>query len=280
MVTGASGLFGQSLTRQLLLEGKPVRILLRDMYSPGFEGLTVEKVHGSITDLDTLLTAFEGIDTVFHSAGLPSNLPGMYEHLYHVNVRGTENVIEACRARGVKHLVFIANFQALVGNAIVGMIDESFPFRVDHARTEYGRTMAIACQRVEQAHERGLSTTIILPSYQIGPYDYKLSVLGRFIWDFARGRVPVLVHGGIEIIDTRDLASITATVAREGKTGERYLVSSGLIEVEELTHWLEAVSGKDAPRHYLPQWAMYPAALFMEAQYCLHGDQPVLIVQD
>jgi len=276
VVTGASGLFGQALTRQLLLDGKPVRILLRDMFSPGFEGLGVEKVQGSVTDLDSLVRAFNGIDVVYHTASMPSNLPGMYDHLYHVNVRGTENVIAACKTCGVRQLVFIASYQALGLPANGEILTESAGFNPEKKQTDYGKTMSIACRAVEQANSGTLATAIILPTYQLGPFDYKLAVLGRFIWDFARSRVPFLIRGGFEIVDTRDVASFALSVSNAGVFGESFLVSSGFIGVDELAHWLEAMSGRDVPSGYLPAWLMYPAALFMEMQYRVYGDQPIL----
>lgn len=279
LLTGASGLLGQALTRQLLLDGKPLRLLLRDLDSPGFEGLPVERVQGNVTDPDSLIHAFKNIETVYHTAALPTNLPGMYDHLYHVNVQGTRNVIEACRACGVRNLVYVANFQAIGPRAHpqhLEPIREDFGFGHERALSDFGRTMAFACELVAAAHNASLNTMILLPSYQLGPFDYKLALLGRFIWDFSRGRVPVLTHGGFEVIDTRDVANAAVQATARGVWGNSYLLSNCFLKVEEFIHWLEAMSGRDAPRLFLPKPILYPVALFMEVQYRLHGEQPIL----
>jgi dihydroflavonol-4-reductase len=277
LITGASGILGQALTRQLVLEGKPVRILLRDMDSPGFEGLNVQRVEGNVRDLESLEQAFDGVETVYHTAALPSNLPGMYDDLYQVNVQGTRNVIAACRVKGVAKLVYVTNFQALGRPKSPDKVcRESDGFIPERAYNSYGKTMAFACQAVSAAHDQNLSTMILLPSFQIGPHDYKLSLLGRFWWDYARGRVAVLVNGGFEMIDTRDAAAAIVRASQKGRWGESYLLSSGYIKVPDFINWLEALSGRDSPRLYLPNWLLWPAAAFMEWRYKLRSEQPVL----
>lgn len=239
----------------------------------------MERFQGNVTDQASLLSAFTGIETVFHTAALPTNLPGMYDHLYHVNVQGTRNVIEACKSCGVKNLVYVANFQAIGPKPHPHHkepIREDFGFAHEHALSDFGRTMAFACELVASAHSANLNTLILLPSYQLGPFDYKLALLGRFIWDFSRGRVPLITHGGFELIDTRDVANAAVQASSKGMWGRSYLLSNGFMKIEEFMHWLEAMSGRDAPRIFLPRGILYPVALFMEVQYRLHGEQPIL----
>src|SRR5262249_60861694 len=83
---------------------------------------------GDIPRLHELLEALDGIDGVFALAGflpLPlSQNPGLG---LDVNVRGMFNIVEACRHRGVKKIVF-ASSVATYGDPEVDEVDETTPF--------------------------------------------------------------------------------------------------------------------------------------------------------
>ena len=77
LVTGATGHVGNVLVRELLLAGESVRT----MVLPGddcmaLEGLAVERVGGNVLDPPSLDRAMEGVDTVYHLAGIISIVPG------------------------------------------------------------------------------------------------------------------------------------------------------------------------------------------------------------
>lgn len=96
LVTGMSGLIG-GLAGRRLAEKYDVRALNRR------DVTGVETVRGDITDLASILPAFEGIDTVVHMAAYLG--PDNERHLA-VNATGTYNVYEAAKSAGVKRVVF------------------------------------------------------------------------------------------------------------------------------------------------------------------------------
>lgn len=105
-VTGASGLLGSALTEELIQRGAVVTCLMRDwtpssrLVQPGL--LTqVNIVQGSLEDYPLLLRALNEyeVDTVFHLGaqtivGTASRSP---LSTFEANVRGTWNLLEACR---------------------------------------------------------------------------------------------------------------------------------------------------------------------------------------
>ena len=69
LVTGATGLVGSELTRQLVLHEKPVRILRRQRSNLDLLGDVqhrVEHIFGDVTDPASLADAFEGVTHVYH----------------------------------------------------------------------------------------------------------------------------------------------------------------------------------------------------------------------
>ena len=69
---------------------------------------------GDITDLNSTIQNFKGVDAVFHLASLIDlrSWAHHYAKLFNVNVVGTANVVEACVANNVKALVYTGSFAA------------------------------------------------------------------------------------------------------------------------------------------------------------------------
>jgi len=117
LVTGGASLIGSHLTEQLL-EAGVAAVILFDNYVLGSPEVAaslaqdrrVTAVRGDITRLPELLDALDQVDGVFALAGfltLPlSQNPGLG---LDVNVLGMYNIVEACRYRGVKKVVFASS---------------------------------------------------------------------------------------------------------------------------------------------------------------------------
>lgn len=117
LVTGGAGFIGSNLCEAILGMGYRVRCL--DNLSTGkqenvdiFMGNpNYEFIKGDITDLDTCMATCEGVDYVMNEAAWGSvprsiEMPLYYEE---VNIRGTLNMMEAARQKGVKKFVFASS---------------------------------------------------------------------------------------------------------------------------------------------------------------------------
>ncbi len=116
LVTGGAGFIGSHLVRALLARGDRVRVLddLSTGRAENLAGLPVEFVRGSIVDPAACEAACAGIAGVFHEAAqvsVPRSVQAPRES-YQINVMGTLNVLEACRAAEVKRVVFAASSAA------------------------------------------------------------------------------------------------------------------------------------------------------------------------
>lgn len=120
-VTGAYGLLGSWLVKALLGRGARTTVLKRDavvrsaLVLEGTE-LEVNVVHGDVRDrelIERALSEYE-IDTVFHLAaqtivGVARSSPAS---TFETNVRGTWNVLEACRGLGVERVIVASSDKA------------------------------------------------------------------------------------------------------------------------------------------------------------------------
>src|SRR4051812_37301374 len=105
VVTGGSGFVGRHLVEALAARGDRVRNLdLR-----GVDGAPGELVTTDITDADAVRRGIEGADVVFHNASAVHTRQHAVSFLRKVNIDGTQHVIDACRAAGVRKLVYVSS---------------------------------------------------------------------------------------------------------------------------------------------------------------------------
>jgi nucleoside-diphosphate-sugar epimerase len=109
LVTGGSGFLGAALVRDLVSNGRAVRVL--DDNSRGrprrLDGLDVELVAGDVRDPDIVARATRGVTTVWHLAYI-NGTRFFYERpdaVLEVGIKGALNTIEAALANGVDRYV-------------------------------------------------------------------------------------------------------------------------------------------------------------------------------
>ncbi|HVP66321.1 MAG TPA: SDR family oxidoreductase [Anaeromyxobacteraceae bacterium] len=252
-VTGATGHLGNVLVRQLLRCGKRVRALvLPDDDCRPLAGLPVEVVRGDVIRQATLAPAFRGAQLVFHLAGVVSVSSLDAELLHEVHVVGTHNVIAACREAGVRRLVYTSTVHAIAEPPPGGVLTEESGFHPERMFDAYGRAKAEASRAVVRAAQDGIDAVLVLPVAVLGPFDYRLSPVGRLIGMFARGRLPAVVEGGYDFVDVRDVARGHVLAAERGRRGEAYLLTGGRLTVREVMRVLSEEAGRPAPRIVIP----------------------------
>ena len=99
LVTGGSGFIGQYLVPALVARGRDVRVL--DILAPTRVASEVQYVEGSVLDQGLVDDALNGVEEVYHLAGLPGMWVPRKTDFHAVNCRGTEIVLAAARKRGI-----------------------------------------------------------------------------------------------------------------------------------------------------------------------------------
>ena len=269
VVTGASGLIGQSLLRCLAAEGRPVRAVDCDLV--GLDGLDVEPVCADVRDLAALVRAFDGAETVYHLAARISIRRQDAALTHAVNVEGTRNVVVACERCGVRRLVHFSSIHALSAFPLAEPIDETRPLAAGRGSLAYDRSKAEADTVVLAAAARGLDAVIVTPTAAIGPHDLRPSHMGAAILQMARGTLPALVRGGFDWVDARDVARGALAAEARGRSGERYILSGRWCSLRDLAALVEGACGTPAPRLHLPPWLARLAQPLLAAWCGLRG---------
>ncbi len=115
LVTGGAGFIGSTLTNALFDRGLRVRIL--DNFATGERAQVdsrAELYEADIRDLESIRSAFAGVDCVFHVAALP-RVPLSIEkpvETHMVNVVGTLNVLIAARDASVRRVIYSGSSSA------------------------------------------------------------------------------------------------------------------------------------------------------------------------
>ena len=252
-ITGATGHVGVTLSRLLLARGHHVRAIVRKD-AEGLKGLDIEKVEGNLRDPESLTRAFRGAEVVFHVAARISITRADMREVAETNIGGTRNVIAACREAGVRRLVHFSSIEALEPEPLDSPVDEARPFVAAHPASPYAISKAQAEGEVRRAMAAGLDAVILNPTAIIGPWDYKPSLLGSAIISIAGGRLPMLIDGGFDWVDVRDVAEAALAAAERAPAGSRYIVGGKWAPMAELAQLVCTVTGARLPGLTCPFW--------------------------
>jgi 3beta-hydroxy-Delta5-steroid dehydrogenase / steroid Delta-isomerase len=194
LVTGGSGFVGTNLVTELLDRGHEVRSFDRAP-SPLPEHPRLQTVVGDITTVDDVATAVAGIDTVFHTAAIIDLMGGgstpARERSFAVNVGGTEKLVHAAKAAGVKRFVYTASNSVVMGGQVISNGNETLPY-TERFNDLYTETKVAAEKFVlSQNDVDGLLTCSIRPSGIWGRGDQ--TMFRKLFESVLAGHVKVLV---------------------------------------------------------------------------------------
>lgn len=282
-VTGATGLLGSNVVRALVARGARVRGLVRSAEKARRQlaGLAVELVEGDMTDVRAFADALRGCDVVMHTAAYfrDSYKGGSHwEALRRVNVEGTEALLDAAYAAGVRRFVHVSSVAVVKSTARGGIADETMARRAEDEPDDYYRSKILSDAAVDRflAARPDFSATFVLPGYMNGPGDAGPTTAGQFVRDYVYGRLPGVIDASFAYVDARDVAFAVVAAAARGRRGERYLVAGRATHVGDAMRVLETLSGVPAPRRRVPMPLLAVIALANEVWARLTG-RPVLV---
>lgn len=261
LVTGATGHLGANLIRELHRRGESLRVMIRENSdNNALEGLDVARVYGDIRDEKSIREAVSGCERVYHLAAFVSIRDGDKKDLYDVNVLGTRKLLQACREAGVARVVHCSSFGA-IGINPGGPSDESWTVSPYEETTDYEISKAFAEWEVYREVAKGLDVVIVNPSGIVGPWDFKPSLLGNTIIEFAKGKMRGYIDGAFDFVAARDVVEGTIAAMNKGRTGERYILTGENLTILQTLEWLEELTGVPRPKFKMPIGLMQSVAI-------------------
>ncbi|HSF59323.1 MAG TPA: NAD-dependent epimerase/dehydratase family protein [Candidatus Binatia bacterium] len=187
LVTGGAGYFGDLLTRKLLQRGYFVRILDINLPVDNYPG--TEVAQADIRDPDSVLSACEGIDVVFHNAAQVA-IAINKALLWSVNRDGTKNLLESCARHAVKKVIYTST-SAVYGIPKVNPVTEEASLAPVE---EYGRAKLAGETLCREFERNGLDVSIIRPCTIMGHGRLGIFQI-LFEWIHEGKNIPVLNDG-------------------------------------------------------------------------------------
>jgi len=182
LVTGATGLVGNNVVRQLVDRNQNVRVLVRPgraqdttgsarqgLGDGAFTALPVEAVAAALHDETAMQRAVDGARFVVHSAAMVHVGWRHLAEMRHVNVEGTRVVARAARRAGAR-LIHVSSVDALGLRGDGEPADEETP-PGGMLACPYVVTKREAEAAVLEEVDKGLDAVIVNPVYMIGPWD-------------------------------------------------------------------------------------------------------------
>jgi UDP-N-acetylglucosamine/UDP-N-acetyl-alpha-D-glucosaminouronate 4-epimerase len=269
LVTGGAGFIGSNLVRHLLARGHRVTVV-DDLSTGRFENIAqiladVHFVEGDIRDQQRMTQLFQGIDSVFHQAALPSVPRSIADPWasHDVNVNGTMSVLLAARDARVRRVVYAASSSAYGNTAVLPKVETmpSMPLSPYAITKHVGELYCHVFHRVF-----GLETVALRYFNVFGPRQdpnsHYAAVIPNFVSALLRGESPG-VHGDGE--QTRDFtfvenvvsANLGAALAPAGAvSGKVFNVGcGGRISLNELLRLMQLILGTNIAISYASQRA-------------------------
>jgi nucleoside-diphosphate-sugar epimerase len=264
LVTGGSGFVGNSLARALVERGDRVRALVRDPAGAAdLSALGVELAQGDMTDEASLRRAVEGVDRVFHTAGLVGDWLDRRQAV-DVNVKGTRRLLAAAVEAGATRVVHVSSLSVL-GTKHHHGTDESGPYLYGDAYTD---TKIDSEQVAREFGAAGrIEVVVIRPGFVYGPGDNH--VLAPLVERLSRGRFAFVGDGSKEL-NTVYIDDVVGAALLADETpraaGQVYNITDGRnTTIREFVTFITDYLDVPAPTRQVPAAVARAATAVMES---------------
>jgi dihydroflavonol-4-reductase len=279
LVTGASGFIGSHLVPRLLAEGHRVRTVSRSPLSGSISwAAQVEHYCVDIVDLEKLEPVAQGVEIIFHLAGLVSYRRSALSRQRAINVIGTQNVMQIAVKNAVKRVIHTSSIAAMGIPAAGTVADEEIVYNLQGKGLTYCDTKHEAEAAVMEYYQQGLPVIVLNPGIILGENDTHPHhhVIFRAI---SSGLLLGCPAGGVMFSDIEDVVAAYLSAMTHGRPGERYVIGNANLSYLNAACRFSNVFGCAPPWITLPSWLLSGAALASETAAGLLGKEPIFTKQ-
>ena len=240
MITGGTGSFGQTvLKRFLATEVREIRIFSRDEKKQeemriGLNHSKLKFYIGDVRDCDSVSQAMKGVDYVFHAAAL-KQVPSCEFYpmeAVRTNVLGTENVMNAATANGVKRVVVLSTDKAV------------YPINAMGISKAMAEKLMVAKARTQRANE-----TVLCATRYGNVMASRGSVIPLFVSQLKGGKPLTVTDPNMTrfLMSLDDSVDLVLYAFKHGAQGDLFVQKAPASTVADLAQALKEIFKKDSP---------------------------------
>ncbi len=253
LVTGATGLIGSNIVRELLKDGIEVKAMVRESSdTQNIDGLDIERVNGDIRDAESVKKALEGCDTFYQAAALYTSWMPDNKIYYDINVEGTKAALNAAMEQGIEKVVYTSSIAAVGCYGPENPATEDVEYNMWDMGNHYIRTKYLGELEAKKFCEKGLPVVIVNPAMVMGIRDIKPTPSGGMVLAVLNGEMPGYLDMGLNVVNVEDVARGHVLAAKKGRIGERYILGGENITMKEFFRLIGEIAGIKVPDRKLP----------------------------
>jgi len=266
LVTGGTGLLGSHLLFDLLQTESKIRAIKRS--SSSLENLQrifsyycaqpedylqkIEWIDADLLDYYALENALEGVSLVYHCAAMVSfhkkDKAAMMQH----NIKGTENLVNACLHQGIQKFVHVSSIAALGRAESTETTTETTPWKDSKKNSPYSLSKYGGELEVWRAMAEGLQAVIINPSVILGPGNWNQG--SPELFSLMDKGLKYYSHGINGYVYVRDVSKVMIQLMQSSISNERFIVNAEDLSYLELFNIIARSLNKKPPTVEIKPW--------------------------
>lgn len=240
MITGGTGSFGNTVLKRFLsTDVREIRIFSRDEKKQedmriAFNNSKLKFYIGDVRDYDSICQAMKGVDYVFHAAAL-KQVPSCEFYpmeAVRTNVIGTENLMNAATANGVKRVVVLSTDKAV------------YPINSMGISKAMAEKLMVAKARMQNASE-----TVFCATRYGNVMASRGSVIPLFVIQLKEGKPLTVTDPNMTrfLMSLEDSVDLVLYAFKHAKQGDIFVQKAPASTVADLAQALKEMFGKSEP---------------------------------
>jgi nucleoside-diphosphate-sugar epimerase len=260
LVSGGTGLVGAHLLYKLVSSGENVRALKRktsdtektkhifSYYTDDYDELfdKINWIEGDLLDYESLLSAFKGIEFVYHCAASVSFQSADKNSLIKTNIEGTANIVNSALESGIKKILHVSTIGTLGRAGSDGIVTEETAWN-SKKTSVYSTSKYYAELEIWRGIAEGLNAVIINPSIILGPAD----------WDSGSAKLFRTMYDGLKFytagsngfVDVQDVVNIMTILMNSDISGEKFIINSENLSYRNLFSQMAGFLNVNPPKY-------------------------------
>lgn len=281
LVTGATGFLGSYLAKDLIRNGEEVRGLRRPTSSLDLLGdyaRDIEWVEADLLDVTALENAVDGVEKIYHCAGVFSTTHSQRNNAILTHAEGTANLFNLALDKKVKKVLHVSSTIALGLPLNSATIDENYYSPADQLRFDYFKGKRYAELEAWRANAEGLNVVIVNPGGLIGAGYWSHQPLNMF--PLVQNGLKFYTDGSNGFLDVRDATEVMIQLMEGDTNGERFILTAGNVLLKDLVNMIADALKVDRPKHKVTKWMSEAAWRYEYVRSLVTNTQPNFTADD